>query len=310
MSRFFKSIFAAAVILLSFVSCNKVPEAVIPVAEDTGGKGLLWEVSDGDTTVYILGSMPIGSDLIYPVSEKLDGLIKSSNVAVFEIDFGDLNGLKYMEAGKSFTDGSTLGDYISDELLSRVRQIAVENPQWGISGAVIDLMRPWALADIIIKTAYEKCERLKAQSETVDAYVYRIAKDAKLKIRQLEGYRLRTDTMNNFSEYALEKYLQESVELYENGGSLQALEDALIAWHERDTEAYEKIFYEGKLGNSISKSLIQKGCDTSSQYVLKLLSQEKGQFFLTVNSEYIVGDSGVLKQLTSAGYDIKVVPLD
>lgn len=54
-----------------------------------GAQGFLWRAEGNGNTLYLLGTIHVDRDNIYPLSGRLREIIAGADDAIFEVDFGD-----------------------------------------------------------------------------------------------------------------------------------------------------------------------------------------------------------------------------
>ena len=87
--------------------------------QDAGSKGLLWKATNGDNTLYLLGTIHLDRDNVYPLHKSLRDAIQASEEVIFELDLNDQEGIALLQSLQTYQDGTTLADHISPELYQR-----------------------------------------------------------------------------------------------------------------------------------------------------------------------------------------------
>ena len=54
-------------------------------------KSFIWEVSDGDSKIYLLGSVHIASEEMYPLASAIEDSYKKSDALVLEVVIDKIN---------------------------------------------------------------------------------------------------------------------------------------------------------------------------------------------------------------------------
>ena len=125
--------------------------AVRLAGEDS--KGFFWEIKGVNNTVYLLGSIHLGDNAIYPFSEKIMSAFDSCANLVVEVDVAGLSedDMAYIMAMQlvDIENGETIADYLSEETfeLYTILIEALELPE--------DLyyIKPWA-ANMVFTTMF------------------------------------------------------------------------------------------------------------------------------------------------------------
>ena len=72
---------------------------------------LLWKVSDGDNSLYLLGSIHVLKKSDYPLSPDVDAALRDAKTVIFELDMDDMTkpeNLAKMQQSFAFEDGGKL----------------------------------------------------------------------------------------------------------------------------------------------------------------------------------------------------------
>lgn len=109
-------------------------------ANDAGSKGLLWKATNGKNILYLLGTIHLDRDNVYPLHKSLRDAIDASQTVSFELDFNDQAGLAEFQALQTYNDGTTLADHVSPELYQRVQ---AQSEALGMGPNGLDAYKPW-----------------------------------------------------------------------------------------------------------------------------------------------------------------------
>ena len=93
----------------AMVMANRLILAVYD-ANDAGAKGLLWKATNGENTLYLLGTIHLDRDNVYPLHKSLRDAIDASQTVSFELDLNDQEGLALLKSMQTYADGTTLAD--------------------------------------------------------------------------------------------------------------------------------------------------------------------------------------------------------
>src|SRR5690625_2205999 len=88
------------------------------IGREDGPGGFLWKVENNDTTVYLQGTIHVGTQDFYPLHEKIELAYHEADVIVPEIDMNNIDIMEiqaiYEELGE-YDDGTTIQDHLDDE---------------------------------------------------------------------------------------------------------------------------------------------------------------------------------------------------
>ncbi|MCL2019858.1 MAG: TraB/GumN family protein [Oscillospiraceae bacterium] len=297
-------------------------EPYVPELTPTGdAKGLLWEVSDEDTTIYLLGTIHLLNDVVFPFDQQLTNVILSSDLVVFEADFGDEEGLMYLQMAMMYDEGDRLSDHISGDLFAQVVEIYELLYGAGIGIAeIIEGFKPWALSsEIMLHTLSFSEELALMQGGAIDASVYLTAIEAGISVTELEGWVFQADLFNSFDDDIMEEYLQTNVDFFfaalegspEADEEFKIMSDWMRAWAERDVEGFETAFEKDLLEDDpFSYALLDLRDPLMYEYVLALMNEFEGQVLIVVGAAHMVGEGGIVARFIADGYEVNVVDFD
>ena len=106
----------------AFVMGSRCVTALVDLLDD-GSNGFLWKAEKDGTTVYLLGTIHIDRGSIYPFGSQLRGVMADADRVVFEVDFGNEEGLAAYAAMQVYSDGTSLSDHIDADLYQQVVEL-------------------------------------------------------------------------------------------------------------------------------------------------------------------------------------------
>lgn len=169
---------------------------------DLDAKGAFWKVSDGDNTVYLLGSVHVTDGSVYPLNKEIindfisaDALVVEANILVSSPeDTAYIQKLVMLDGTKTIDQLISKETYQKYEAAMKALQVAPE---------VYNKLKPWYAALLLQNT------QLTADSYTgmgIDVYFLSMATGWK-PIIELEGARYQLDMFDGFSPALQEEYL-------------------------------------------------------------------------------------------------------
>ncbi len=115
-------------------------------AYETGNysKGLFWKASDEDSTIYLLGSIHIADQSLYPLSKDIMNAFESSDTLVLEADLSKLQeDMIYMQQKIFYEGDETLDQNIPKELYDRFVELV---SPLGLQPEMYNKFKPWYAA--------------------------------------------------------------------------------------------------------------------------------------------------------------------
>lgn len=307
--------------------------------QNAGSLGLLWKADNGrGNTLYLLGSIHVDRNNVYPFHKQLRDIITSAERVSFELDFNDQAGLKEFSALQVYQDGTTLADHISPELYQAVIQVS---SQVGLEEQLIRYYKPWALANMFQSMAMMD-ESTGANSMAIDLYVNAKAVNAGAKIGAVETYAFQGGLFDSLSDQYQETSLATSILMLlgddtPNQEVKQVLVDILGAdilnsesqkeldnqlamvgtwmeqWKSRSINDFSKDFDKEAIINGadeLSSKLFTGRDPNMIAYADQFLKQPGSHTeLLVVGAGHMIGKTGIVQGLKDLGYTVQPVPV-
>lgn len=290
---------------------------------DAGSQGLLWKVTNGKNTLYLLGTVHVDRSNVYPFHKSLRAALASAQTVIFELDFNDQEGLAEFAAMQTYSDGTTLKDHISPELYASTVQVFAD---LGMSEEAVAAYKPWALANSLMSLATQD-ETTTGAPMAIDLYLNSAAVNAGKQIDAVETYAFQGSIFDTLSPEYQEAYLAGYVNLALIDDTLEMTEeqkkelqeameyqekqmDAMMeTWKAGDAAAFEEIFDKAAVLEStdeLNSRLFTDRDPNMIEYAAKLL-ERKGEntFFLAVGAGHMVDPGGIVGGLRALGYTVE-----
>lgn len=305
----------------AMVMANRLILAVYD-QQDAGSKGLLWKATNGDNTLYLLGTIHLDRDNVYPLHKSLRNAILASEEVIFELDLNDQEGIALLQSMQTYSDGTTLADHVSAELYQRVQTAAAA---LGLDAGALDLYKPWALATTF-STLSMQDETTGANAMAIDSYVNAAAVNSGKAIGAVETYAFQGGIFDGLSPEYQESYLDSSLAGFEatlSGTVSPELEEALqqqeemisgmfAAWKDRDPKAFSKVYDKAAIINStdeLNSKLFTERDPGMIQAAAEYLETEGSHtYFMAVGAGHMVDPGGIVSGLRELGYTVELVP--
>ena len=306
----------------AMVMANRLILAIYD-GQDAGSKGLLWKATNGDNTLYLLGTIHLDRDNVYPLHKSLRDAIQASEEVIFELDLNDQEGIALLQSMQTYQDGTTLADHISPELYQRVQAAAAA---LGMAPNGLDAYKPWALASTI-STLSMQDDTTGSNAMAIDLYVNAAAVNSGKAIGAVETYAFQGGIFDGLSPEYQESYLDSALAGFESTLSgaatspeideaLQAQEEMLsamfAAWKDRDPEAFSKVYDKAAIINSTdelnSKLFTQRDPGMIEAAAGYLETEGSHNYFMAVGAGHMVDPGGIVSGLREMGYTVELVP--
>ncbi len=298
-------------IVVTLASCMLV--SCVPHKEAHEDSGVLfWEVTDGDgKKLYLLGSIHVADDDIYPFSDVILDAFNASDALAVEVDIDALENDIQMQIEVlqyfMYDDGSTIEDHIDEDLFAKAKQYLVERDMYSESYL---LLKPIFWAELLSQTAAEKTGL--SFDKGVDMYFLKEAKEAQKEILEVETAVDQAKAMASLSNNLQEYYLEDT--LNNVGNLVKDTLDLYELWKEADVEKLEKYVYNEEkkkafsdeqleILNEFEKVMIVDRNKHMVDKAVEYINSGKKVFYV-VGAAHMVGDSGLVNQLEAKGYKV------
>lgn len=277
------------------------------VGSPDGPGGFLWKVENGDTTVYLQGTIHVGKEELFPLNEKIENAYSEADIVVPEIDLNNLNFVEIqnitMELG-TFQDDTTIKDHVSEELYEELDGFFEEQ---GIPLALMETYQPWMLSSTIQQLMLVELGYI----EGVDEYFLARAEEDGKEVIALETVE------EQFNVLA--------------GGSMdfqvQMLEDSLVSVEEFDESMQELLdFYMDGDVDAMLEGLTEEDAEMSeeekaymealndnrnyhmAEKIAEFLEEDNGQtYFVIVGALHYILEPHIISILEEEGFDVEHV---
>jgi uncharacterized protein YbaP (TraB family) len=291
--------------------------------------GFFWEVEGAANKVYLLGSIHISDDSMYPMSKPIETAFARSANLVVEADIsgvGEEDQAFIMERG--FYDplsGETIADYLSEETFAMYAGVC---ESIGLPEEYYVSIKPWMAHNfltlfLMVDSDIEVMEESAAAG--IDMYFITRAAASGKNILQLESIEFQIDLLSSYSDELQEMMLRELLlsvipseeeeeeaddnqpadmaQLYQM--ALAAIkagdEETLIALFGIDAEIEEPLLVEYN-----NKMFLERDIEMAKKIDGFLQDDEsRGDYFIVVGAGHLVSKKSVVAQLIEMGYAVE-----
>lgn len=264
-------------------------------------KSLLWKVSNGPSSVYVLGSIHYLRSENYPLKKAILEAFETSKRVVLEIDLNATSGeaaQRLMLEKALFRDGTSLSQNINAQTYQLTAERAT---QLGIDMRILDPMKPWFAAINLIAVKL-KALRLDPR-RGVDQYLAGEAKRRGKPTSGLETLEFQIGLLDQLSNQNQEAMLRESVrelDLLDRN-----IDEIVRSWVEGDEAVLAKLLLAGMAEfPEIHQKVIVERNRRWAPEIEKLLEQGSGAL-IVVGAAHLVGRDGVIEMLKTKGYSVE-----
>ncbi|MFC1887696.1 TraB/GumN family protein [Candidatus Cloacimonadota bacterium] len=271
---------------------------------------MMWEVENGSNKVYLLGSIHVMPEDVYPLDEQIEAAFEQSDILVVELDPGKIDQAEMNNLIIStgfYPEETSLKEEIPEELYN---SIVPKFQEMGMTEAQFSRFRPWFVSISLGMGALQKLD-IKA-GKGIDMHFLDKAHEKQLTILDLETPTAQMEALSSMQEDTQIDYLQYMIDDYDNIN--EGFNEMLTAWKTGDADLMNKS-YRLKLKEMESefpgikeyyqKILPDRDKRMVEQIKVFLENEEELTYFIIVGAFHLVGDDGMLQLLNDNGYTTK-----
>jgi uncharacterized protein YbaP (TraB family) len=280
----------------------QVPAAAAPVVStNKATKHCLWEVKGKTNTVFLLGSMHVMKDDMYPLAPEIEAAYKQSSVLVFETDMKALESpaLAFKLAAKaSYPEDDSLKQHVSPAIYS----LLISNLQSSfLTEDMVNRFRPWMAAMTVVLVELQK-QGFDVQNGLDKHFAGRAETDGKA-IEFFEPPEFQINLLTSLGDKESEEFLGQALRDMEVFKKQFA--ELVAAWKTGDLKALDKLILESfREYPLMHKKFLTDRNRNWMPNLEKLLSGDKN-VLVVVGAGHMIGKDGVVDLLTGKGYKVE-----
>ncbi|MFD0674069.1 TraB/GumN family protein [Cohnella sp. GCM10027633] len=293
------------------------PSASVPNetagSQEPGSKGFLWRVSGGANPGYLVGTIHVAREEMYPLDPDLEQAVTEADYIGLELDLTKVDqlALAALVTEKALlTDGTTLKDHVSEEDYETFK--AAMKKSLGIVGAsAFDKYEPWYAAMTLESLPAMKYQ----QTDGIDLHLAKQAHDNGKTVIELESAEGQLGIFDTFTEELQRLYFHQTVQ----GAALASIgyKQLLDMWTLGDLkileQMHESYLKEGKktMGDSFDEFddafLVARNEGMVEKIDESLRGGDAGTYLFAVGSLHMVGEHGLVDELERLGYELEYI---
>jgi uncharacterized protein len=284
------------------LSCLALPQLGAQQAAAPVRKGLFWKATSESNTVYLLGSIHLGSKDMYPLPKEFEDAFAASRTLLVEVDLNkvDMQQMQAMVMGKGMYAGDDeLWNHVSADTRKRVEQFC---EKYQLPAAAVAKMKPWLVGITVATIPMMKMGMDPGLG--IDKYFLDKAKEKN--VVEIESAEWQVNLLSGFSDELQGKFLASAVDQAEksidHGRKIQDL------WMRGDAAKVEEELSRDEGPPEIAKALLHDRnphmADVAEQYL-----KGKDPAFVVVGAAHMVGKDGIVSLLEKRGYKVQQVTL-
>jgi uncharacterized protein YbaP (TraB family) len=269
----------------------------------TEEKPFLWRIESKTTRLYLLGSIHVANESIYPLKEVIERAFEESECVAVEADIGKAKAadLKGMVSSRGMYKGEeTLERHISGDLYQRVD---AEARRLGLPLASLRKMKPWYAA---VTIAHTRLTKLGYRHDLgIDLYFLKKARNKK-NILELESVDYQMRILADFSPDLQVLFLEDAADdidaVKEETGRL------FSSWMRGDVPGMARAVFGRAEKRPGLSPIFKKLLDERNEKMVEKIEgymKEGSRCFVIVGAAHLVGERGMLNLLSNRGYRVE-----
>ena len=278
-------------------------QAPAAAAQPAPAKHFLWKATSGGHTAWLLGSVHVASEAMYPLAPAIEAAFAASPTLVVEADIDAPDNTRMqaqiMEKGLYPPEQSLKGN-IPPPLYAKVEK---NLPSLGIPVSVADRMRPWLLA--LTVTAL-RMQQLGLQAEYgIDLHFLKQARGRK-EILELESADFQIQLLSGFPAELQRLFLEQTLD--DPLSTKEEVEKMIRCWRAGDAAGIEDlIFSERRTSPELEPVFVKLFDERNGPMADKIAGWLRAgkDCLVIVGAGHLVGEGGILRRLSDHGIAVE-----
>lgn len=282
------------------------PAPAPAIGKSSPNRGALFKVEQGGRTLYLFGTIHVGSQDFYPLEPRVAGVLKKAPVLALEIDpLGDQERLAraLRKYGMAVHGGPSIASLTPDwrRRLDRLLK------QYQIAPEAVSAMRPWMLASVL--TVGEFTAQGYDPALAVDAYLSRQAHDNGQRVVELESPEAQMALFGKLTASDQVRFLEEAIAGIEDQGQADQSREIADAWRHADIKGLDALAVKSAADDSLSGRFVQKvlldGRNPAlADSMVRLMARENNSL-AAIGVLHLVGKGSVPELLRKRGLKVE-----
>jgi len=292
MRKHAQSILAVLMLLLVAVESQSQEAAKGVVAKTTERHFLMWKASSPTATVYLAGSLHLGTKDLYPLPDTVEAAFADSKILAVEMNIKAVDPTKavtFMRDHGMYGAGDSLSKHLSKDTSDALDDFCTK---YGFPRQMFEPLRPWAAGLLVAALPLQK--EGASPEFGVDMHFLNEIKPPQ-RIDELETADFQLAMLSSGRD-------EEQMDFFASVLKTNATWEGLL-------QAYS----EGKIGaalpngsepTSFLKKLVDNRNGPLARHVEEYL-HSNGQYFVLIGAAHITGEKGIARILQDKGYHVE-----
>lgn len=279
-----------------------VLETTAVVTELGNEKLFVWWISSESGGAFLMGSVHLGNDAIYPLDSSIEEAFEMANNLVVEVDMSNVDTITttqlLMEYG-TYPEGDGLKGNLSEDLYNRLNAIFGE---LGISILMMDRFRPWVISTLIEEMQVE--EMGYSAEYGIDMYFIKKVKEETKNIIELETAEYQLELLSSFSDELMIAVIEDIVD---HPSTQEDMDRLFNAWEDGDIILFESVVFDDIADTPMFEPYYDKVYNERNYKMAEKIEEfiaDDQVYFIIVGAAHLVGEEGLLSILEDRGYEV------
>ena len=287
--------------LLALGTCQAPAQSAAKAAPSSTKRYLLWKVTSPTTTVYLMGSIHMGTSDFYPLPQSIESAFGASKVLAVELNIKDADPAATLQQAQEhgmYGEGDSLSRHIPKQTSDALDQFCNRS---GMPREMFEPFRPWLAAMTVTVVSMQQAgddEKLGIDMHFLDEV------KPPQRIEQLESAGFQISVLSSGTDEEQQEFLAATLKQMENAKeSMHKMNDAYLAG---DANKIEQLMQADAEPKSFFKRLVEdRNLDMAARVETYLNGNE--QCFVVVGAGHLVGPKGVVRLLQAKNYRVERV---
>jgi uncharacterized protein len=296
-----------ATLFCLYVATAKADD-LAPAASRPHPGGVLFKVQDGRHTLYLFGTIHVGTADFYPLAPRVMQALEHAPAVALEIDPANASAMQsalqqygFYPAGQSFR--TELSASVQQQVLAALARDHIDP-------ASIATMRPWMIANLLTVQAFEK-QGYRTEL-AVDSHLARLIRQRHKPVIELESAATQIALFGALDNQQQSLLLEDTIKELSDPESAARTVELVQSWRNADLHRLQDLLDEMSRDHSFAgrfakEVLLDQRNRLLSERILDLLQQQDG-IFAAIGILHLAGTGGVPALLQQRG--LKVERLD
>ncbi len=290
--------------LLAFLATTT--GAVTPAtAQDGGGRALLWEVRSPSTTVFLLGTIHVGTAGLYPLPASIENAYRRAGVIALEADPADPSALMLAGQSMMYTPPDSLERNVPAPLFREAAEVLAG---YGLPLEMANMMKPFMLAMTI--TMLEAGRMGLDASLGIDMHLASRARQDGKRLVELESMAMQLGLMDAMPREAQAAMLESAVRGAKAGTLGRDMQAMIEAWKAGDADRLDQTAMRDlqKMPAAARRALQDRLFDQRNRAMADKVAQMLGGnevVLVGVGAGHMTGATGLVELLRARGFAVR-----